>query len=343
MAVTSIGPYRLGRLLGKGGFASVQLGTHDTTGDKVAVKVMQRNGINTDEQIKMEIALCKRLTHENIVRYVAHYVTAKTVYLAMECVDGGELYDQLEAAGRFDESRAREIFAQIVDGVSYCHSRGVCHRDLKLENVLWSTDGTVRLTDFGFSKDFSQQSPKSTVGTALYVAPEVVLHEGQQYDGELADIWSLGIILYLLAAGRFPFNRGHVGGVAPGMSSRSKEKFGNDNFRVPSHFSMELTALLRKILCANPKHRASIADIRSHPWFTGRTGANEPPVTPPGTPHHAANKEDHGAAEELDWTEIAPNGGIAAPQIVPLSFDSDGEDELWDEDEAMGGFESLAL
>lgn len=295
--VRQVGPYVLGRTLGSGGFASVREATHERTHERVAMKVIERNALNSDEQIKREITLCKMLSaHRNVVSYRAHYLTERCVYLALELVTGGELYDQLEQCGTFPEAKAREMFKQLIDGVSYCHTRGICHRDLKLENLLLSADGTLKITDLGFSTQFSSGSPKTVVGTALYVAPEVVIGDGrEQYSGEAADTWSMGIILYLLTAGRFPFNRGHVGGVGPGMSRAARERFRNDNFRVLPQFSPALVSLLRRVLCADPARRASIDEIRQHEWYTGGptarptltvSGGGElsPASTPPRTP-----------------------------------------------------------
>jgi serine/threonine protein kinase len=318
-----IGGYRIGRELGKGGFASVRQGMHED-GSAVAIKVIERGSLNPDDQIRREIRLCKALRHPNIVPYVTHFVTESNVYIVQELVEGGELYDQLEAAGRFDQPRARKCFAQLVEGVEYCHRAGVCHRDLKLENVLVAADGTVKITDFGFSKQFTNGSPKTVVGTALYVAPEVVLRDGMEYNGEASDVWSLGIILYLLTAGRFPFNRGHIGGVAPGMTLRSKEKFRNDNFRVPSHFSEDLTSLLRGILCADPTRRLTIADIRAHRWFRAgeATTRRDHPATPPSPPEHAE--------EPVEWTVISVASDVGE-EVAQLDFDStDDEEEEWD-------------
>jgi len=322
----------------------VVLGTHED-GSTAAIKIIDRGPLSPDAQIQKEIKLARRLRHRNVVGYKQHFVTKNKVYLAMELASGGELYDQLEAAGRFDEDRARELFAQVLEGVAFCHSAGVCHRDLKLENVLVAADGDIKLTDFGFSKDMTHGSPKSCVGTALYVAPEIVLKEGSEYDGKKADVWSLGIILYLLTVGRFPFNRGHVGGVAPGMSYRSKEKFRNDNFRVPPHMSDQLTRLLRRILCADPARRADIAEIRAHPWFCC---GSRPPVTPPGTPgpETAAVDEEE---QPLEWDVLdasPPAPAVEETTAFEEGFDDDIDDDDtddWDGEDTLTDFGSLAL
>jgi len=330
--VQQVGPYVLGRPLGTGGFASVCEATHGQTKERVALKCIERSSLNPDAMIKRETALCRTLKHRNIVAYKSHYVTERAVYLALELAEGGELYDQLEQAGKFTEARARDFFKQLVDGVCYCHTMGVCHRDIKLENLLLSADGTLKITDLGFSTQFTNGSPKSVVGTALYVAPEVVLRDGREYNGEAADVWSMGIILYLLTAGRFPFNRGQVGGVGPGMSRASKERFRNDNFRVFPHFSASLTSLLRRILCADPCRRATIDEIRQHEWYTAgeknqsaMVGGEVSPVsTPPNQPSSTSGSGDRATPTRLFSPGVKDEGTTAPPDIT--TAESGGQD-----------------
>jgi len=324
--VRQVGPYVLGRTLGAGGFASVCEASHAQSKERVALKCIERNALNPDAMIKKETSLCRTLKHRNIVAYKAHYVTDHAVYLALELAEGGELYDQLEQVGKFTEARARDFFKQLVEGVSYCHEMGVCHRDIKLENLLLSADGILKITDLGFSTQFTNGSPKSVVGTALYVAPEVVLRDGREYNGEAADVWSMGIILYLLTAGRFPFNRGHVGGVGPGMSRASKERFRNDNFRVFPHFSPTLVSLLRRILCADPSRRATIDEIRQHEWYTADErkdsptsgGEASPVTTPPNTP---ARTPDAVVPTRFFTSGVSGESATPPPAIAPGQSD----------------------
>jgi len=302
-AMTTIGHYELGRVLGKGGFASVRAGTDTRTGERVAVKILERTTLNPDERIKQEIRAFRRLKHKGIVGYKDHFVTPGHVYICMELVTGGEIYDKLAAHGKFAEDKARKYFREVVESVEYCHKAGLCHRDLKLENVLVADDGSLKITDFGFSK-VMRHNPKSVVGTALYVAPEVVLDEGTVYSGEAADTWSLGIILYLFTVGRFPFNRGHVGGVGPGMATSQKDRFRTDNFRAPPHMSEELEKLLRRILCADPARRATIAEIKQSSWYTD---GGKLPAEAPQSPPWSSRQRD--SASTSDGT-TSPNGSV---------------------------------
>lgn len=305
MTSATIGHYTLGGVLGKGGFASVRSGTDTRTGDRVAIKVLERSALNPDDRIRQEIRAFRRLQHRGIVSYKDHFVTPLHTYIVMELVTGGEIYDKLAAKGKFMEDQARTYFRELVEAVEYCHSVGLCHRDLKLENLLVAADGSLKITDFGFSKSM-KKNPKTVVGTALYVAPEVVLQEGSVYDGEAADTWSLGIILYLFAVGRFPFNRGHVGGVGPGMNTRQKDRFRTDNFRAPDHLSTDLEALLRRILCADPALRATIPEIKRSVWYTdgGRWQASSSPAK---LPVDEASRDVSGEASGV----ASPTSGVA--------------------------------
>lgn len=144
------------------------------------------------------------------------------VYMVLELVTGGELFDRIVASGRLEEAAARVYFQQLVDGVSYCHERGVCHRDLKPENLLLDASGRLKISDFGLSclpeaKGRSMAALRTTCGTPNYVAPEVLRGEG--YDGRAADVWSVGCILYVLVAGSLPFDEPQLGALFAAINS----------------------------------------------------------------------------------------------------------------------------
>jgi len=338
--MTTIGDYQLGGKIGKGGFAEVYSGTDTRTGERVAIKRLERSSFNPDEQIKREIQAFRKLDHQGVVGYKDHFITPRYVYICMELVSGGELYDYLEKATKFEEERARGYFRQLIEAVEYCHAVGLCHRDLKLENVLVAANGRLKITDFGFSKNMTRAAPKTVVGTALYVAPEVVLNNGEGYDGKGADTWSLGIILYLLTVGRFPFNRGHVGGVGPGMNSRQQDRFRTDNFRAPAHLSPPLVELLRQVLVADPGHRATIEQIKQHPWYTedGRIPAAPAPIVTPSKAARSVSVEDSSASPAVAWDVLdSPKGDFEQPKEAdePQGFDGFGSDSD-DEDDWSG-------
>ena len=225
-----VGKYILGRKLGQGTFGKVKLAEHCETRRQVALKMMDKRRISASgmgDQIKKEIAIMKSLQHRNIIELYEVLASPSTIYLVLELVTGGELFNVIVEQGRLEEDEAREYFSQLVSGLSYCHSRGVCHRDLKPENLLLDADGVLKISDFGLSalqsaqQQQQQQQQQSasqaqadgltplnllhtTCGTPNYVAPEVLMDKG--YDGKAADVWSAGVILYVLLAGFLPFD-----------------------------------------------------------------------------------------------------------------------------------------
>lgn len=184
----------------------------------------------------------------------------------MEYAAGGELFDRIVKAGRFSEDEARYFFQQLISGVAWCHREGVCHRDLKLENTL--LDGMpaprLKICDFGYSKSavFDSQ-PKSTVGTPAYIAPEVLSRK--QYDGEIADVWSCGVTLYVMLVGAYPFEDPSD----PRNFRKTIQRIMGVKYSFPAnlHLSRECHDLMSRIFVANPTQRVTIAQIKEHPWF----------------------------------------------------------------------------
>ncbi|KAK3003824.1 hypothetical protein RJ639_018103 [Escallonia herrerae] len=197
--------YDLVRDIGSGNFGVARLMRDKQTKELVAVKYIER-GDKIDENVQREIINHRSLRHPNIVRFEEVILTPTHLAIVMEYASGGELFEKICSAGRFNEDEARFFFQQLISGVSYCHEMQVCHRDLKLENTL--LDGSfaprLKICDFGYSKSSVLHSqPKSTVGTPAYIAPEVLLR--QEYDGKIADVWSCGVTLYVMLVGGYPF------------------------------------------------------------------------------------------------------------------------------------------
>lgn len=204
-----VGKYEVGRTLGEGTFAKVKFAHNTETGESVAMKVMAKSTIlkhRMVDQIKQEISIMKIVRHPNIVRLHEVLASQTTIYIILEFVTGGELYDKIVHQGRLSENESRRYFQQLIDAVSHCHSKGVYHRDLKPENLLLDSNGSLKVSDFGLSALPKQGVGllHTTCGTPNYVAPEVLSNQG--YDGAAADVWSCGVILYVLMAGYLPFN-----------------------------------------------------------------------------------------------------------------------------------------
>ncbi|XP_042060419.1 CBL-interacting serine/threonine-protein kinase 24-like isoform X2 [Salvia splendens] len=207
-AKRKVGKYELGRTIGEGTFAKVKFAHNTETGDNVAIKILAKTTIlkhKMVDQIKREISIMKIVRHPCIVRLHEVLASQSKIYIVLEFVTGGELFDKIVHHGRLSENESRRYFQQLIDVVSHCHSKGVYHRDLKPENLLLDSQGKLKVSDFGLSA-LPQKGVDilhTTCGTPNYVAPEVLSNRG--YDGAAADIWSCGVILYVLMAGYLPF------------------------------------------------------------------------------------------------------------------------------------------
>eukprot|EP01121_Diplochlamys_sp_Union-15-3_P022867 TRINITY_DN986_c0_g1_i2.p1 TRINITY_DN986_c0_g1~~TRINITY_DN986_c0_g1_i2.p1 ORF type:complete len:383 (-),score=83.69 TRINITY_DN986_c0_g1_i2:452-1600(-) len=192
--------YTFGKELGKGGFSVVKECVNKETGEKVAIKIIEKQNAGEEELqlLQREIDIMEKLTHKNIISLVETFDEPEHIYLVLELVTGGELFDQILARGSYGERDAANIVKQILLAIQYMHSNGVAHRDLKPENLLCSGKNgeIIKVTDFGLSKDFGQDKLKTSCGTPDYVAPEVL--KGQAYDSSV-DIWSIGVISYILS------------------------------------------------------------------------------------------------------------------------------------------------
>ncbi|XP_057767846.1 CBL-interacting serine/threonine-protein kinase 6-like [Salvia miltiorrhiza] len=257
------GKYELGRLLGHGTFGKVYMARNLQTNRSVAMKVVGKEKVirvGMMEQVKREISVMKLVHHPNIVELHEVMASKTKIYFAMELVRGGELFARI-SRGRLREDAARSYFQQLISAIDFCHSRGVYHRDLKPENLLLDDQGNLKVTDFGLSAlpDHLRQDGllHTTCGTPAYVAPEVIGRKG--YDGAKADIWSCGVILFVLLAGYLPFQDDNIISLY--------RKIYRGDFKCPPWLSPESRKLIGRMLEPNPIARISIAKIMSSSWF----------------------------------------------------------------------------
>lgn len=258
-----VGNYRLGRTLGEGTYGKVKLGVHMTTGQEVAVKIMKPQEVKDKGDIEREINILKLLKHPNIVELLEsiHDEPANKVYLVLELVNGGELFDYIVARGRVKEKEARKLFRQMVSAVEYCHGNLIVHRDLKPENLLLDSEGNIKINDFGFSNVIKPGKLFTTFcGSPLYAAPEIFL--AKEYLGPEVDIWSMGVILYVLVCGQLPWAVGRDGRV------EDLDALLNAQYDIPKGCDMsnECRSLIARMIVPKRKKRATIHEIRSHPW-----------------------------------------------------------------------------
>ncbi|KAH9690206.1 CBL-interacting serine/threonine-protein kinase 8 [Citrus sinensis] len=241
--------------------------------------------------IKREISIMKLVRHPCVVRLHEVLASRTKIYIILEFITGGELFDKIVHHGRLSESEARRYFQQLIDGVDYCHSKGVYHRDLKPENLLLDSQGHLKISDFGLSALPEQGVSllRTTCGTPNYVAPEVLSHKG--YNGAAADVWSCGVILYVLIAGYLPFDELDL--------TTLYSKVEKADFSCPTWFPVGAKSLIHRILDPNPETRITIEEIRNDEWF--RKGY----VPVKLIEYEDVNLDDVNAA--FDDSEVEPN------------------------------------
>ncbi|XP_047062336.1 CBL-interacting protein kinase 31-like [Lolium rigidum] len=259
-----VGKYELGRTIGEGTFAKVRIAKNMESGDHVAIKILdkvkvQKHGLV--EQIRREICTMKLIQHPNVVRLHEVMGSKARIFIVLEYITGGELHDIIVDRGSLKEDEARKFFQQLINAVDYCHSRGVYHRDLKIENLLLDTAGNLKVSDFGLSAISEQVKADgllhTTCGTPNYVAPEVIEDKG--YDGALADLWSCGVILFVMLAGYLPFEDDNLASLYKKISAAQ--------FVCPSWFSDGAKKLIARVLDPNPSTRITIAQLLKDQWF----------------------------------------------------------------------------
>ncbi|XP_066149235.1 serine/threonine-protein kinase BRSK2 isoform X1 [Euwallacea fornicatus] len=256
-----VGPYRLEKTLGKGQTGLVKLGVQCVTGKKVAIKIINREKLSESVLMKVEreIAIMKLIDHPHVLGLTDVYENKKYLYLVLEHVSGGELFDYLVKKGRLTPKEARRFFRQIISALDFCHSHSICHRDLKPENLLLDEKNNIKIADFGMASLQPMGSMLETsCGSPHYACPEVI--RGEKYDGRKADVWSCGVILYALLVGALPFDDDNL--------RQLLEKVKRGVFHIPHFVPPDCQSLLRGMIEVNPEKRLTLSDINKHPWVT---------------------------------------------------------------------------
>ncbi|KAG8834763.1 hypothetical protein FRC17_007270 [Serendipita sp. 399] len=301
-----IGNYNIGRVIGEGSYGKVRLGAHRLTGTRVALKQIPKS---VSAQLTREIHHHRQLHHSNIVQLYEVIATETSIWLVTELCAGGELFDYLVEKGRIDEYEARLLFGQLCLAVAYCHDQGVVHRDLKLENVLLDDHTQIKLSDFGFTREFERGALLETFcGTTGYASPEML--QGQKYLGQEVDIWSLGIILYTLLVGALPFDDDD--------EEETKRKILAGNYEIPEWISPEARELIEGILVQEPLKRLSLQQILSSSWFLKRISAMSPPLSQSLLPSVIAEQSDiERQSSDMPQTNVLTTSTSTRPSTPP--------------------------
>ncbi|XP_057695022.1 serine/threonine-protein kinase BRSK2-like isoform X5 [Corythoichthys intestinalis] len=262
-----VGPYRLEKTLGKGQTGLVKLGVHCVTCQKVAIKIVNREKLSESVLMKVEreIAILKLIEHPHVLKLHDVYENKKYLYLVLEHVSGGELFDYLVKKGRLTPKEARKFFRQIISALDFCHSHSICHRDLKPENLLLDEKNNIRIADFGMaSLQVGESLLETSCGSPHYACPEVI--RGEKYDGRKADAWSCGVILFALLVGALPFDDDNL------RNLLEKVKLGV--FHMPHFIPPECQNLLQGMIEVDASKRLTLEQIQKHTWYLA--GKNEP-------------------------------------------------------------------
>eukprot|EP00002_Diphylleia_rotans_P033146 TRINITY_DN7018_c0_g1_i3.p1 TRINITY_DN7018_c0_g1~~TRINITY_DN7018_c0_g1_i3.p1 ORF type:complete len:485 (+),score=90.26 TRINITY_DN7018_c0_g1_i3:51-1505(+) len=255
-----IGKYRLGDTIGEGAYGKVKIGTHIETGVQYAVKSYDRTKISAEDlkRVEMEVKALEMLKYsDQVIKLVDHMEIGNMIYIVMELADDGDLLDFTDERGFIDEDVARPIFQQIVEGIYYCHQYNIIHRDLKLENVLLTGgDKMAKISDFGLSCQVGHEDNKTVCGTPVYRAPEMI----QKKDYNIAvDVWSLGVILYAMLHGKFPFYDDNLDKLFAAINA--------GKYPYPTRASDSARDLIEKMLTPDPAKRITVRNILRHPWL----------------------------------------------------------------------------
>lgn len=260
----TIGPWKLGKTLGKGSSGRVRLAKNMETGKLAAVKIVPKTKSSRPNAlpygIEREIIIMKLISHPNVMGLYEVWENKLELFLVLEYVDGGELFDYLVSRGRLSEKEAIHYFRQIIEGTAYCHSFNICHRDLKPENLLLDKKNKrIKIADFGMAAlQTSNKLLETSCGSPHYASPEIVM--GKTYNGGPSDVWSCGIILFALLTGHLPFNDDNI--------KRLLLKVQAGKYQMPQAISLEAQDLISRILVVDPDKRITINDILLHPLIT---------------------------------------------------------------------------
>jgi len=314
-----LGKYKLKETIGLGSFGKVKRATNTATNGVVAVKIMNKKKLRKQqglvELVRQEVAHMKLLpAHDHIITLLEVLESDTHIYLVMECATNGELYQRVLSDGAFSDEQARNYWRQLLAGLEYVHSQKICHRDLKLENLLLDPNDTLKISDFGLSvlrqEYHNHKELMAIAGTPNYIAPEIIA--GRGYDGFKADIWSAGVCLYGILAGYLPFDTGKDVKKLFKLISQGEVKY-------PERFHNDAVDLLTGILQTNPAERFTLRDCIAHRWTNDGHELD---------PSHADSMQEivHFEPSEIEIMEAVKE--IKTPSPLPTPIDGDDRERF---------------
>ena len=260
--IKQIGNYKLGEEIGSGAFGKVILGLHIITGEKVAIKILDKLILSQTpedyELVRQELNILKIVKHKYIVQLYEILETPQHIFIIMEYCEGQDIMDYILTRNRLSEDESLKYFQQLINALYYLHSQNITHRDIKIDNLLLDKNLDLKLIDFGLSTKYrDDRLLNQPCGTVVYAAPEVL--DCREYHGMLADVWSSGIVLFGMLSGFLPFGDPD--------DEVNKRLVLQGKIEIPKFFSKEATDLLKHMLDLNPLTRYTLEEIMGHPWF----------------------------------------------------------------------------
>jgi len=256
--------YDVGEKIGSGSYGIVVKARSKMTGEIVAIKIIKRTMLTNEILLEREIQVMKSITHPNIIRLIDVFDDSSTVCIVMELINGGDLFDKIQERQHFSEQDASSVIRQILEAVRYLHDHNIAHRDLKVDNILCSNenhDFHIYVADFGLSRFFSDDAMMiSRVGSVEYAAPEILL--GQPYS-KACDLWSIGVVTYILLTGMFPFS--------DPSPTVLMEKITHCIYKWEDNLEISDTVrdFVAHLLYTDPNRRVTAEQALEHPWIKG--------------------------------------------------------------------------
>lgn len=268
-----IGDFVYERTLGSGSFSVVVRVRHRKTNELFAIKVISKKSLIENKivvRFEREITVFSQLNHPNITKFISVISDDNLIYIVMEPCFRGDLHSYIAERGKIGESSARVFVIQIALALKYLHDKGIAHRDLKPENILLDDALNVKIADFGFANLVSTDNLMSThCGSPIYTAPEIISQ--QSYDGRMADMWSLGVIIFILVTGKIPWEE---------QSNQTKLFYDiqTARFHIPEFVSPLCTNLINGLMIPQPSMRLNASHVLTHPWLAEAAHAHSFPV-----------------------------------------------------------------